>query len=69
MTSARLRAVLGVEVAAVGRPPLAAEFVRLIERISRENPLWKPLVRAYVFLALFGVVVVAVCIVIMHLGG
>src|SRR5450432_1973265 len=24
----------------VGRPPLAAELVRLIERISRENPLW-----------------------------
>jgi hypothetical protein len=38
-----------------------------VVKASAERRLGKPLLMAYLFLALFGTVVVVVCIVIMHL--
>jgi hypothetical protein len=38
-----------------------------VVKASAERRLGKPLLRAYLFLAVFGIVVVAGCIVIMHL--
>ena len=39
----------------------------VVVKSSAERRLGKPLLMAYLFLALFGIVVVVVCIVIMHL--
>jgi hypothetical protein len=41
--------------------------VLAVVKASAERRLGKPLLMAYLFLALFGTVVVVVCIVIMHL--
>jgi hypothetical protein len=41
--------------------------VWVVVKSSAERRLGKPLLMAYLFLALFGIVVVVVCIVIMHL--
>ncbi len=41
--------------------------VWVVVKSSAERRLGKPLLMAYLFLALFGIVVVLVCIAIMHL--
>ena len=38
-------------------------------KASAERRLGKPLLCAYLFLAIFGIVVIAVCIAIAHFGG
>jgi hypothetical protein len=52
---------------AVQRPAIGWPEVWAVIRASAERRLGKPLLRAYLLLAVFGIVVVAICIVVMRL--
>jgi hypothetical protein len=49
------------------RTAIGWQDVWAVVRASAERRLGRPLLKAYLFLAVFGIVVVAICIVIMRL--